>query len=228
MTRYVVASSKPWFEHSEKSSEFRALDITYLSSREELTVKNLREINPRYVFFPHWNWIVPDLILDSWECVCFHAAPVPFGRGGSPVQNMITRGFDTTELTAFRMVAELDAGPVYLRREVSLAGTVEEIFLRLGRDAAQMIVDIARDTPQPVEQSGEVVLFRRRNQSQSELPRRASLTQVFDHIRMLDGLDYPPAFIDYGEFRIEFSRASRRLDHLEASVTIRQREKPAE
>jgi methionyl-tRNA formyltransferase len=40
---------------------------------------------------------------------------------------------------------------------------------------------------------------------------------------MLDAPTYPLAFIDYGEFRLEFTRAELRCDELHAQVTIRKR-----
>ena len=46
---------------------------------------------------------------------------VPFGRGGSPLQNLISRGIYETKISAFRCVAEMDAGPVYPKRPFSLA-----------------------------------------------------------------------------------------------------------
>jgi methionyl-tRNA formyltransferase len=31
--------------------------------------KLLKNVNPRYIFFPHWSWIVPDKIVKKYECV---------------------------------------------------------------------------------------------------------------------------------------------------------------
>jgi hypothetical protein len=54
---------------------------------------------------------------------------VPFGRGGSPLQNLIVRGRRETKLTALRMSREFDAGPVYMKEPLSLEGGAEEIYL---------------------------------------------------------------------------------------------------
>ena len=72
----------------------------------------IQALQPRYVFFPHWSWTVPDDVLAAAECVCFHMTDVPYGRGGSPLQNLVSRGHTETKLSALRMVPELDAGPV--------------------------------------------------------------------------------------------------------------------
>ena len=47
-----------------------------------------------------------------------------------------------------------------------------------------------------------------------------SLIQIYDHIRMLDGEGYPKAFLRFGPYRIEFSRASYKGDKIIADVEI--------
>ena len=84
----------------------------FVSGRQELTADLVNRLSPRYVFFLHWSWKVPTDIVENYECVCFHMTDVPFGRGGTPLQNLILLGHRRTKLTAFRMVEALDAGPV--------------------------------------------------------------------------------------------------------------------
>ncbi len=52
MTKYVVASSKRWFNQYQRSDEYKAFDIIHITSKEELTVDFLDKIKPRFVFFP--------------------------------------------------------------------------------------------------------------------------------------------------------------------------------
>ena len=111
-TIYIVATTRRWNveEFARRVPDFpgRWLLVTDPGS---LNVELVRSLAPRYVFFPHWSWRVPDGILAAAECVCFHMTDVPFGRGGSPLQNLIARGHAETKLSALRMVSELDAGP---------------------------------------------------------------------------------------------------------------------
>ena len=51
-----------------------------------------------------------------------------------------------------------------------------------------------------------------------------SLVEVFDLIRMVDAQEYPHAFIDYGNLRLEFSRPALRTGRLEATVSMTLRE----
>ncbi len=222
---YVVATTKDWNVNLFNIKVGRLSGHWELLTRpEDLSLSRLREINPRYIFFPHWSWIVPSEILAEFECVCFHMADVPYGRGGSPLQNLISRGHKRTKLTALKMVEELDAGPVYGKLELELAGTAEEIFSCAAELCYEHISRIIADEPTPVPQEGDVVVFSRRRPCDSELPQSAELGKLYDHIRMLDAPTYPKAFIEYGDFVIEFARAEYALEEqIEANVTIRKK-----
>lgn len=220
--RYVVAGSKPWNRRIFDSTIRRYPgEWHFVSRREEVTTELLASVGPRYVFFLHWSWIVPSDIIDRYECVCFHMADVPYGRGGSPLQNLIARGHRETRLTALRMVEELDAGPVYLKRDLSLEGNAEEIYIRATERSAEMIREIIKSEPTPVAQEGEPTLFRRRTPSMSSIPDCRSLGELHDFIRMLDADGYPCAFIDHKGFRYEFGRAALYDGRIVADVTVR-------
>jgi methionyl-tRNA formyltransferase len=178
---------------------------------------------PRYVFFAHWSWKIPRAVYEAHECVIFHMTDVPFGRGGSPLQNLISRGIYETKLSALRCVEEMDAGPVYLKERLSLHGSAEEIFLRAGDVIGRMIQTIIREEPKPCAQVGEPVVFKRRSPSDGDISGLDDLSKVFDWIRMLDADGYPPAFLETGHLRLEFSRASLRRDGVVASVRIRRK-----
>lgn len=222
MTNYLVATTKPWNVDAFRRHTLQLPGSWALVGNPgELTPDLLDQLRPRYVFFPHWSWKVGPELLERTECVCFHAADVPYGRGGSPVQNLIARGHRDTMLTALRMVEEMDAGPVYLKRPLSLAGRGQEIFERMADLVWEMIAVVVRDEPVPVPQQGEPVIFPRRRPEQSRLPDHGTIDNLYDHIRMLDAETYPPAFLEHGNFRLEFTRARLDDDSMTAQVTIR-------
>lgn len=221
---YVVATIKPWnLEAYRRRVGLYPGRWTLVERPQELTEDALSALSPRYVFLPHWSWKVPDAVTQRFECVCFHMTDVPYGRGGSPLQNLILRGHRDTVLTALRMTSAMDAGPVYLKRPLSLEGSAQEIYERASRLAFEMIGEIVRDEPEPRPQSGEPVLFARRRPEESSLPETADLDGIYDFIRMLDAETYPHAFLDHGPLRLEFTRARRADGGVEASVRIVQR-----
>lgn len=195
--------------------------VMRLSERYELTVEMLERIRPDFVFFPHWSWLIPEEIHAQFDCVIFHITDLPYGRGGSPLQNLIVRGYKETKLTALKCVSELDAGPIYLKRPLSLVGTAEEILQRASASMEEMIVDIVKNRPAPVPQDGRVIEFSRRQPRDGNLASLVEIGQVYDYIRMLDAEGYPPAFIDTGCLHFEFSEANLNEEFVEAKVRIR-------
>jgi len=224
MTSYVVVGSKPWnrpvFDESISRNPGRWV---FLGSRDELTVERLAELGPRYMFFLHWSWMVPSSIVDAFECVCFHMTDLPFGRGGTPLQNLIVRGHRETVMTAFRMTDELDAGPIYLKQPLSLEGSAQEIYLRATEVSADMIARIVAEEPEPLPQTGEVTTFTRRTPAESEITTDIEDPErLHDHIRMLDAEGYPPAFIRLGPFTLSFKNSVLGDNRVRAEVEITQ------
>ncbi|WP_214000068.1 hypothetical protein [Arsukibacterium sp.] len=213
MTTYLVATVKSWnIEAFQKYTANLPGNWQLITSRDQLTTAYLAELQPAYIFFPHWNWKVPTDITRRYCCVCFHMTDLPFGRGGSPLQNLILRGLTATKLTALQMTEQLDAGPIFGKLSLSLAGTATDIFQRAAPLVYQLISQIINQQLTPRSQQGEVTYFDRRIPAQSQLPDTASAAQLYDFIRMLDGEGYPPAYINVAGWRLEFTAAETDSD----------------
>lgn len=231
--RIAVCTLKSWNVERAlalKGERERAGDaVLVVTSREGLTRDALEEFGPDYVFFPHWSSIIPEEVYGRFECVVFHMTDLPFGRGGSPLQNLIARGFKETKISAIRVVGGLDAGPVYLKRPLDLSGSAREIYVRASELVfSEMIPFILRERPAPVPQSGEVVEFARRKPCQSEIPEDADLGRAYDWIRMLDAEGYPRAFVRRGGLRFEFEGARLVDGAVRAEVTVREESEDGE
>lgn len=223
MESLLLLSNRPWnMELADRLSSRINFNIKTIVSPSELTPDVVESINPRWIFVPHWSHLIPELIWRRWPTVIFHMTDLPFGRGGSPLQNLIQRGHVCTTLTALRCGAGLDAGDIYLKQSLSLHGTAEEIFLRADALIEQMIENIVLNNPVAVPQKGEPVLFSRRTPDQSNLASctAADLSAWYDFIRMLDAEGYPHAFLNVHGMRLEFRRVSRRSNGLYADVKI--------
>lgn len=222
---YVIASSRIWYEDlAGRLSTATGKDFILIRDREKLTADYLAEIQPRYVFFPHWSFIVPPNVYEEFECVIFHMTDLPFGRGGSPLQNLIARGIYDTKISALKCVAELDAGPVYMKMPLSLYGAAEEIYVRAAAVIEGMIMEMIDNEPVPKEQQGRVDCFQRRKPEDGDISGLVELTEIFDHIRMLDADGYPKAFLETENFRFEFQRPSFKYGKVVADVIITKKE----
>ena len=203
--RIVVACSESWF--SLKESLESIVEVFFISEPSELTRDFLAKINPRYVFFPHWNKIVSDNIYCNFECVAFHTAPLPYGRGGSPIQNLIVEGVIHAPVCALKMTSEVDGGPIYSKKEISLTGSLSDIFSRINNAVNELMLEIICGNPSLKEQTGDVRVFKRRKGTDNLIPPELTLNQVYDRIRMLDAEGYPRAYLETSNYRVEFDSA---------------------
>ncbi|MFA6217290.1 MAG: methionyl-tRNA formyltransferase [Candidatus Omnitrophota bacterium] len=221
---YIIATIRPWNIKAYRNSISKYPGNWHLiTAAKDLTLERIKRFKPRYIFFPHWSKRVPSSIVNSYECVCFHETDVPFGRGGSPLQNLIVRGFTNTKISALRMTGVLDAGPVYFKRQLSLRGRAQDIYIRSSKIIAKMIKEIIMQEPKPVAQQGKAVMFLRRRPDQSKIAlKHKTLGKIYDHIRMLDADEYPKAFIEQGGLRYEFSHPVMREGALYARAKITQ------
>ena len=225
INRIIIISSKSWHKkYVDEVSARTGCNVVYIDQKEKVSYDYLKQYNPRYIFFPHWSYIIPAEVYDNFECVIFHMTDLPFGRGGSPLQNLVERGIYETKVSAIRCCKELDGGDVYMKKPLSLWGTAEEIYLRAAELTKEMMIEIATATTEPEPQNGQAVVFKRRKPEQSDISRLESLEKVFDYIRMLDAEGYPHAFIDAKRFHFEFERASLKDGYIKADVKISLRE----
>lgn len=220
----LLLSSRPWnADLAERLMTSLDRDVHTISQPGELRLETVLELDPEWIFVPHWSRLIAESIFSRWPTVIFHMSDLPYGRGGSPLQNLIQSGHNSTMLTALRCTAELDSGPIYGKEPISLLGTAEEIFIRTDGLIQTMIERIVQNCPDPQAQQGEPVYFNRRKPEQSNIKHCpvGNLAACYDHIRMLDADGYPHAFLEVHGLRLEFRRVNRRSDGLHADVVIK-------
>jgi len=217
----VVASSRPWhLGMGEKLVKLTGLAWHQIGSIDELNAEFLSDIGATQIFFPHWSHIIPAAVFENFECVIFHMTDLPYGRGGSPLQNLIVRGHSNTVISALRCERGIDTGPVFLKRPLSLAGPAHEIFDRATAVIETMIVDIVREGIKPKIQEGLPTHFKRRKPADSDMRDVKSAREIYDHIRMVDADGYPKAYVEVGNLRIEFEDAQLEENLVTARVSI--------
>ncbi|HEX9033497.1 MAG TPA: methionyl-tRNA formyltransferase [Streptosporangiaceae bacterium] len=125
----------------------RRADIEVLQPRrpsEPDFLARLAEIAPDCCPVTAYGALIPDAALrvphHGW--VNLHFSVLPAWRGAAPVQHAILHGDEITGATTFRLVAELDAGPVFgvvteMIRETDTAG---DLLSRLSVTGADLLV----------------------------------------------------------------------------------------
>jgi len=223
MKTYIILSQKTWNNNlvERLQQQFPEHKFIHISAREDFTQEHLQEINPDKVFIPHWSYIIPESIWGNFECIVFHMTDLPYGRGGSPLQNLIVRGHKETKISALRVEKGLDTGDIYMKKPLSLYGSAEEIYMRASGIIETMIEEIIQNNPKPQKQTGEPVEFKRRKAAESDISGLNDLDTIYDYIRMLDAEGYPQASLTIGDVKYEFSHVQQKADgSLVADVRI--------
>jgi methionyl-tRNA formyltransferase len=222
MKSYVLLSEKKWHD-----SLFQKLSGTVngkwhrIKEKKDFNLTNLSVLQPDIIFIPHWSYIIPESIFEKYECIVFHMTDLPYGRGGSPLQNLILEGNTKTKISAIRVTKGIDEGPIYCKEDIDLSGTARDIFLRMIPVIESMIVKIVTSEIIPQVQKGKVINFKRRTPADSRIDNINSIDKLYDVIRMLDCEGYPAAFLENEHFRFEFTATSKIDKHsLLADVRI--------
>ena len=154
-------------------------------TRKELN-QYLKLNNPKKIFFFHWSYIVSFDIYDSYECIVFHTANLSDFRGGSPLQNQIIKNITHSQVNALKMVSEIDAGPIYCKKSITLQGTIYDIWHTITATAFLLIKEIIENPNlKPIEQEGNVAFYNRLKKN--NIPFESDdLNAIYRFIQMLD------------------------------------------
>lgn len=225
MKHFILLTEKSWHDELFEDLVQRPREKWYrVKRKEDFDIETLHELKPDLIFIPHWSHIIPKKIWSEFICVVFHMTDLPYGRGGSPLQNLIVKGHKETKISAIKVNEGIDTGPIYLKAPLSLTGTAQEVFERSVPIIKDMITKIIDDSLQPTSQEGQPVIFKRRKPADGRMNDLIDLNTVYDYIRMLDAEGYPPAFIETENLLIEFKDASlTENSEIQANVRITKR-----
>jgi methionyl-tRNA formyltransferase len=112
--------------------------------RDPEFLDRLRQIGPDCCPMAAFGALIPQAALDipprGW--VNLHFSVLPAWRGAAPVYHAILHGDDMTGATTFRVVADLDAGPVYgvLTEPIRPDDTTGDLLERLAHAGAKLLV----------------------------------------------------------------------------------------
>jgi methionyl-tRNA formyltransferase len=129
---------------AERAAEAGVDVLTPARPSEPDFLAGLREIGPDCCPVTAYGALLPQAALDipahGW--VNLHFSLLPAWRGAAPVQHAILHGDDVTGATTFRIVRELDAGPVYgmLTELIRPTDTAGDLLSRLSIAGAELLV----------------------------------------------------------------------------------------
>lgn len=182
-----------------------------ITQKEDLSPENLAKMKPKLIFFPHYSYKIPKQIYENYTCILFHMSDLPYGRGGSPLQNLISLGVYHTKISALKVSEELDGGDIYMKENFDISkGRAKKLYKRASKIIFfKMIPFLMQNKLKPKAQSGKALLFKRRSEEQSDILslKNCDLRKIYDFIRMLDAPSYPKAFLEFEDFKMTLKKA---------------------
>jgi methionyl-tRNA formyltransferase len=113
--------------------------------RDDDFVRRLAELAPDCCPVVAYGALLPQRVLDiprhGW--VNLHFSLLPAWRGAAPVQHAILAGDQMTGATTFKIVLELDAGPIFatVTEPIRPDDTAGDLLYRLSLSGARLLVD---------------------------------------------------------------------------------------
>lgn len=161
-------------------------------------------VSPHDVVVISWPKILPNSVLSVGKN-CFigtHPTPLPLGRGRHPLHWMRVLGLRTSRITAFRVDAGVDSGPIIasVRFRTSPRHSINDdldiveskqywLGLRVG---VRLWFGIPAGRPQDKDSS---TMWRKRNESDTKIDFRMSAEGIVQHVRSFSS-PFPMASID--------------------------------
>lgn len=152
-------------------------------------------------FYLSYGRIVDAATRDRYRhSLVVHASDLPKGRGWSPASWLILEGADRIPVTLLEAVEGVDAGPIYLQEWLDLGGTeliddwrglLAAATVKLSQTFVARFPDVLDSAR---EQSGDATIYPRRRAKDSALNPDKTLSEQFNHLRIVDNEHYPAYF----------------------------------
>jgi methionyl-tRNA formyltransferase len=137
------------------------------STRDPEFLEQLRRLAPEACAVVAYGGLLPANVLEVPEhgWINLHFSVLPAWRGAAPVQHAVRSGDSLTGATTFRIVEELDAGPIYgtVTEPIGATDTSGDLLERLSHSGARLLVDtldgIVAGTLEPRPQPSDDVTY---------------------------------------------------------------------
>jgi len=168
--------------------------------RDLEVVDEIVRLSPDYIVVAAYGKILPVDILDASkkETLNVHASLLPEYRGAAPINYALLKGKDKTGISIIRLIKEMDAGPVFLTKEINIDKDDDAITLtdKLARLGAETIVEalkkIHAQELKPTEQDADKATFSPKlTRELSPIDWKRSALEITNQIRAL--LPWPVA-----------------------------------
>ena len=212
----IVLISKKTSSSKKVFDSLIGYNRNWIMEDEDVFLK-LKELNPDLVVVFHWSKIISKKIYNEFKCLCFHTGNLPEDRGGAPIQNQILNGKKHSRVNLIELTDPIDSGDVYCSKEISLQGSLNDIWITITETSIILIKKYLSTKPDPIPQKGKVTNYRRKTNNNLIID---NIESIHNQIRMLDGDGYPRTYLEKDGFIFEFSNSQFKNNEIISTVKI--------
>jgi methionyl-tRNA formyltransferase len=131
------------------------------SVNDEEARARIASVQPEAVILCAFGALVKEPLLTDHDILNVHPSLLPRWRGAAPVERAMMAGDPQTGVSIMRLVAELDAGPVYAQRTEPILPSDDYAALasRLQAVSVQLLVDVLERRPEPEPQPEDGITY---------------------------------------------------------------------
>jgi methionyl-tRNA formyltransferase len=182
-----------------------------VKTQEELLEVTASDPNWNVIILIGWSWKIPKKIIDSFLVVGMHPSDLPKYSGGSPIQNQIIDGLNSSKATLFKLNEEFDKGEIIDKEQYSLEGHLKDVLLEISNATKTLVLRFIKKYPnnQYIEQHVVENNYKRLKPEQSKISlptkiesienavdkKHFTCLELWNHIRCRED-PYPNAYFE--------------------------------
>lgn len=164
-----------------------------------------RSIDERFdvVFVLSYHRIIESQFLEA-NCLylVIHESDLPEGKGWAPLFWQVLEGKHEITFSMFAASPNMDAGPIYMKRELKLTGyeLSDELRLKQAVLSINMCIEFIESPEKfipPTLQEGDESFYAKRGPKDSRVDPKKTIEEQFNLLRIVNNEEYP-AFFELG------------------------------
>tara|TARA_B110000444_G_scaffold259739_1_gene304469 strand:+ start:1491 stop:2222 length:732 start_codon:yes stop_codon:yes gene_type:complete len=109
------------------------VEVIYLEDSKYIDkyYKKIKLHKPTFIITYGWSEYISKELRDISPCLILHPSPLPFYRGGSPIQNQIINNEIKSAVSIILAEDKIDTGDILYQNEIEFTGYLDEILERI-------------------------------------------------------------------------------------------------
>jgi len=201
--------------------------LTPIEFFSKISKKEIEELNPDLIIVMGYGLMLPQHILQlpTLGCVNIHVSLLPRWRGASPIEHALLNGDEKTGVTIFKLVQEMDAGPILAEDVISIDQHINKKELteklnKLGTDLLMSVLPkiFSENILSSPQDDSKVTYAHKISSSMRQLDFNNEVQTVYNKIRAFS--PQPSAWFVFNNERIKIIKSLFIEGEFEASIIL--------